>query len=179
MRALVVVIAILVASIEARAEPRCVGWAVPGVLVGEILAGTATYGTMKLVGVDTTTPAHETGVTVSLVVSFAVGGSLGPIATCRAFAHEPHAVPAASFVVAGGWLGGIAAGSAFVGAAGNRCSGPEATTCIYYVALVGAAGAIAGGYGGYYLHRSVFRERATIAPIVAPGAAGLAVSGRF
>jgi len=50
MHRLTCLIVVLFASRTAHAEPRCVGWAVPGAVVGSVAVPIAVLGTMKLAG---------------------------------------------------------------------------------------------------------------------------------
>jgi hypothetical protein len=170
----------------AHAEPRCIGPAIPGALIGGAGVGPlVVIGSLKLAGYDITRSQHETAIIGGSMVAGAVAG---PAAACAVFSDEPHAVPAASFVVGGAIVGGLAAGGAtFAALHPQTGSCPPGRSCnddlgkaITLSTLALTAGAVAGGFGGYYLHVRVFgNEQPLVAPIAAPGVAAVVVAGRF
>src|SRR5689334_8587797 len=98
MRRLTCLIVVSLAARTAHAEPRCVGWAVPGAVVGSVAVPIAVLGTMKLAGDEPNRSPHVDAIAGGAMIA---GTIAGPIASCAAFGDEPHAVPAASFVVGG------------------------------------------------------------------------------
>jgi len=178
MHRLTCLIVVLLASRTAHAEPRCVGWAVPGAVVGSVAVPIAVLGTMKLAGDEPNRSQHVDAIAGGAMIA---GTIAGPIASCAAFGDEPHAVPAASFVVGGAIVGGLVAGGLTFEAScsgGRNCGGdPGAAVALSALALT--AGAVAGGLGGYYLHVRVFGSESVVAPMAAPGMAAIVVGGRF
>jgi hypothetical protein len=185
MRRFVCSLVVVLAARTAHAEPRCVGWAVPGAVVGSVAVPIAVLGSLKLSGYDLNRSQHTDAIIGGTMIA---GTMAGPIASCAAFGDEPHAVPAASFVVGSAIVGGLAAGGAtFVALHPQTGSCPPGRSCsddlgeaVALSTLALAAGAVAGGFGGYYLHVRVFgNEQPLVAPVAAPGMAALVVAGRF
>jgi hypothetical protein len=180
MRRLICATAVLLAARSAHAEPRCVGWAVPGAVVGSVAVPIAVVGSLKLSGYDLQRSQHVDAIAGGAMIA---GTVAGPVASCTAFSDEPHAVPAASFVVGGAIVGGLAAGGAtFIAFHPQTGPCPPGRSCndnfgeaVTLSTLALAAGAVAGGFGGYYLHLRAFGNDT----VVTPGVASLVVAGRF
>ena len=109
------------------------------------------------------------------------GTVVGPVASCAAFSDEPHAVPAASFVLGGVIVGGLVAGGLTFTAScsGGRNCGGDPGEAVALSAFALTAGAVAGGFGGYYLHVRACGSEWLVAPVAAPGMAAMVVGGRF
>lgn len=173
---------------------NCVGWAVAGALVGAFSGSLLAMGSMKVAGEDWNAPRNQTRDSWIIGSSVIVGMSAGPILSCKLFDKEPYAIPKASFVLLEMSVGGIGAGAAWFalhaarelgqgGSAADRAARGEGASVIG--ALLGIAGAVVGGTGGYFLHEALFNPSpsktvsAKIEPLTAPGSAGVMVSGRF
>jgi hypothetical protein len=180
MRRLVCSLALVLAARTAHAEPRCIGGAAPGAVVGAVAVPIAVLGSLKISGYDLQHSQHVDAIGGGGMIAGAV---VGPIASCAAFSDEPHLVPAASLVVGGAIVGGLAAGGLTCAALHPQMGGcPPGRSCgadfgeaVTLSTLALAAGAVAGGFGGYYLHVHAFGSDT----VVAPGVASLVVAGRF
>jgi hypothetical protein len=135
-------------------------------------------GSLKLSGYDLQRSQHTGAIAGGAMIA---GTVVGPIASCAAFSDEPHVVPAASFVVGGVIVGGLVAGGLTFAAScsgGRNCGGdPGEAVALSTLALT--AGAVAGGFGGYYLHVRAFGNESIVAPTAAPGMAAVVVAGQF
>jgi hypothetical protein len=169
-----------------------VGVAAGGALVGGVVGSTATLSSFALAGADINDPAHATRDSWIIGSAVMTGTALGPVASCAAFDREPHAIPTATFVIAGAELAGAALGVGwfafsdwrdrrFTGSQADRDARAEGAAALGALLIV--VGGAAGGVGGYYLHRHVFPRGqladVAIAPLAARDVAGLAVAGRF
>ena len=178
MRTALVVLLLLGST--AHAERRCVGPAVVGTIAGSMLAGLAVGGGAELVGYDI---QHERRAPMLFVGGMITGAVVGPVASCAAVSDEPHAVPAASFVIGGAILGGglgfaLTAERAFQFRPGGNSSDPGGAAVLMAFATVG--GIVGGGFGGYYLHRKIFGlSDEAIAPVATRGMTGVVVAARF
>lgn len=165
----------------ASEEPprRCVGWAVPGAVAGLALGFGAVAGGYALAG-------RPIGNSALVLAGETLGMTLGPIASCAAWGSEPFVVPAASFAIAGGVLGGTAVGVPLMLVMLERnglffpdSEPPSPLDQIAFITAV-SAGIIAGGYGGLKAERwfhGPMDARVMVLPI--EEGAALSLSGTF
>jgi hypothetical protein len=185
----VVFCALAVMGGHARAEPRCIGWAIGGELVGMEIAGLTTVGAYAAAGRDINSPQHEVRNGVILGAAVFVGGTTGSITACAAFGHERHAIPMVPFVIASA---AVVAFPAYLGASRALDPGVDNPSDPMHLAKGESAGALSalaltagfavGGIGGYYLHRKLFgvhADPAYVAPIASPDLTGVVMVGRF
>jgi hypothetical protein len=188
LRRTVILAAILVSiPTAAHAEHRCAGWAVPGAVGGAFAGGLGTVGAFKLAGADLNDPTQQTRNLWIVGSVLLLGATTGPLASCALFDDEPHAIPIATFVLAGAALGATGLGAGWAALDGRHHGGTpdgQATGegAAGLEAIVIVVGALGGGVGGYFLHRAVFPERVpelVIAPIASRDVRGLALAGAF
>src|SRR5690554_1329603 len=135
---------------------RCIGWAIPGAVAGLALGFGAVAGGYALAD----RPIGNGAGDVALILAGeTLGMTLGPIASCAAFGSEPFVVPAASFAIAGGVLGGTAVGVPLMFVMLERnglffadSEPPNPLDLLSFITAV-SAGIVAGGYGGLALER--------------------------
>ncbi|MGE0549648.1 MAG: hypothetical protein AB7O24_28525 [Kofleriaceae bacterium] len=188
MRVACVVVLLLIAP-PVRAEQRCIGWAVAGGLGVAFVTTQATMGTMRLVGEDYNDGPHAKRNGWIIGSSMMVGASLGPVVTCGLAGDEAHSVPIATFMIAGASIAGVS--SYLAARALHRDPDPgesesdmsarhegEGLLDAMFIVL----GSAAGGVGGYFLHKALFRAEPstwTAQPLVSPELTGVGVAGRF
>lgn len=169
----------------ANEEPpkRCIGWAIPGAVVGLSLGFGAVAGGYALAG----RPIGNSAGDVALILAGeSVGMTLGPMASCAAFGNEPFVVPAASFAIAGGVLGGTAVGVPLMLLMLDRNGlffpdsvPPSPLDQLAFITAV-TAGIVAGGYGGLKLERWFHGPMdATVMVLPVDKGAALSLSGSF